>query len=149
MLAYSSPRLFAVNHVLLRLLVPRHPPCALYSLISLFLICMSFPRLFEIAAAFSSHLPSASMSFSSANYLTSLCSFQGALVGSSGLEPPTSRLSGVRSNQLSYEPSSFSTPAVLRRLPFSGRLPSFFQSLVEMNGFEPMTPCLQSRCSPS
>ena len=27
-----------------------------------------------------------------------------ALVGSSGLEPPTSRLSGVRSNLLSYEP---------------------------------------------
>ena len=26
------------------------------------------------------------------------------LVGSSGLEPPTSRLSGVCSNQLSYEP---------------------------------------------
>ena len=28
------------------------------------------------------------------------------LVGPSGLEPPTSRLSGARSNQLSYEPSS-------------------------------------------
>ena len=28
------------------------------------------------------------------------------LVGSSGLEPPTSRLSGVRSNLLSYEPIS-------------------------------------------
>ena len=28
------------------------------------------------------------------------------LVGSSGLEPPTSRLSGARSNQLSYEPIS-------------------------------------------
>ena len=28
------------------------------------------------------------------------------LVGSSGLEPPTSRLSGVRSNHLSYEPTS-------------------------------------------
>ena len=27
------------------------------------------------------------------------------LVGSSGLEPPTSRLSGVRSNRLSYEPA--------------------------------------------
>ena len=26
------------------------------------------------------------------------------MVGSSGLEPPTSRLSGVRSNHLSYEP---------------------------------------------
>ena len=29
------------------------------------------------------------------------------LVGSSGLEPPTSRLSGVRSNHLSYEPMLF------------------------------------------
>ena len=28
----------------------------------------------------------------------------GSVVGSSGLEPPTSRLSGARSNQLSYEP---------------------------------------------
>ena len=31
-LAYSSPRLIAVNHVLLRLPVPRHSPCALCSL---------------------------------------------------------------------------------------------------------------------
>ena len=30
------------------------------------------------------------------------------LVGSSGLEPPTSRLSGARSNQLSYEPIDYS-----------------------------------------
>ena len=28
----SSPKLFAAYHVLHRLLVPRHPPCALYSL---------------------------------------------------------------------------------------------------------------------
>ena len=28
-------------------------------------------------------------------------------MGSSGLEPPTSRLSGVRSNRLSYEPVLF------------------------------------------
>ena len=33
-----------------------------------------------------------------------LCGLSLALVGSSGLEPPTSRLSGVCSNQLSYEP---------------------------------------------
>ena len=33
-----------------------------------------------------------------------LAAFLGRLVGSSGFEPPTSRLSGVRSNQLSYEP---------------------------------------------
>ena len=48
------------------------------------------------------------------------------LVGSNGLEPSTSRLSGVCSNQLSYEPI-----------------------MVEVIGFEPMTPCLQGRCSTS
>ena len=30
----SSPQLFAAYHVFLRLLVPRHPPCALFCLIS-------------------------------------------------------------------------------------------------------------------
>ena len=63
------------------------------------------------------------------------------LVGLSGLEPPTSRLSGARSNLLSYKPmwcdSMYLQPAV------------FLQLLVEMMGFEPMTPCLQGRCSPN
>ena len=49
------------------------------------------------------------------------------LVGSSGLEPPTSRLSGVRSNHLSYEPSK----------------------VVEISGIEPLTSCVQGRRSPS
>ena len=38
----SSPRLFAAYHVFLRLLVPRHPPCALFSLtfaVSIYLHC--------------------------------------------------------------------------------------------------------------
>ena len=56
-----------------------------------------------------------------------------SLLGSSGLEPPTSRLSGARSNQLSYEPAGgLSSPLSM-----------------EMMGFEPMTPCLQGRCSPN
>ena len=46
-------------------------------------------------------------------------------MGLSGLEPPTSRLSGVRSNQLSYEPS------------------------VENTRFELVTSCLQGRRSPN
>ena len=32
MVICTSPQLFAAYHVFLRLLVPRHPPCALYSL---------------------------------------------------------------------------------------------------------------------
>jgi hypothetical protein len=60
------------------------------------------------------------------------------MVGLSGLEPPTSRLSGGRSNQLSYKPI------------FSGLVISFLlKPLVEISGIEPLTPCLQSRCSPS
>ena len=48
--------------------------------------------------------------FSLSFTLLALFSFQSAitsfrlLVGLSGLEPPTSRLSGVRSNRLSYKP---------------------------------------------
>ena len=40
-----------------------------------------------------------------------LCRFRG-LVGSSGLEPPTLRLSGARSNHLSYEPLCTELPVV-------------------------------------
>ena len=46
------------------------------------------------------------------------------MVGSSGLEPPTSRLSGVRSNHLSYEPL-----------------------LVRVEGFEPPAPWSQTMCA--
>ena len=37
------------------------------------------------------------------------------MVGLSGLEPPTSRLSGVRSNQLSYRPSAVDNDVVEER----------------------------------
>ena len=42
----SSPRLFAACHVLLRLMVPRHPPCALCNLTYLFSFRL-LPTLFE------------------------------------------------------------------------------------------------------
>ena len=62
------------------------------------------------------------------------------LVGLNGLEPSTSRLSGGRSNLLSYKPIFFRGCLLARVL---------FSHLVEIIGIEPMTPCLQSRCSPS
>ena len=92
-----------------------------------------------------------------------------ALVGLDGLEPSTSRLSGARSNHLSYKPLLLcwffpSYPCLFLVWNFcfftignelwitlwttpcgeGGLCP-----LVEMMGFEPMTPCLQGRCSPS
>ena len=57
------------------------------------------------------------------------------VVGTNGLEPSTSRLSGVRSNHLSY------APIMILFVPF--------HPLVEMRRIELLTPCLQSRCSPS
>ena len=35
---------------------------------------------------------------------------RGVMVGRGGLEPPTSRLSGVRSNHLSYRPGRWTRP---------------------------------------
>ena len=52
------------------------------------------------------------------------------MVGQTGLEPVTPRLSSVCSNQLSYRPFF-----------------SFKNKMVEVTGFEPMTFCLQSRRS--
>ena len=92
------------------------------------------------------------------------------LVGPSGLEPPTLRLSVVRSSQLSYGPivdtSSISLAALhavrlahfaaspLPRRPASlGSARSLdvlaIISLVEIVGIEPATSCLQGRRSPS
>ena len=115
-------------------------------------------------------------------YARVLCAF--ALVGPSGLEPPTSCLSGTRSNLLSYDPlwlvcdshtwlgddgdSSSIRFAKTANIAFAilnpwvllqsvifitgQKSPNLFVTfcpVVEMMGFEPMTPCLQGRCSPS
>ena len=80
-----------------------------------------------------------------------------SLVGPSGLEPPTSCLSGTRSNLLSYEPMQFvvSLPwfssfglSSSEEPDTRSRFPGF-PGLVEMMRFELMTPCLQGRCSPN
>ena len=57
------------------------------------------------------------------------------MVGVLGVEPRTSSLSGTRSNQLSYTP----VQVCLLNPPM--------RVLVEPKGFEPLTFCLQSRCS--
>src|SRR5690606_31298709 len=63
-------------------------------------------------------------------FKSDVCAESSSVVSLGGVEPPASRLSGVRSYHLSYRPNVFS-------------------SVVEPVGIEPTTPCLQSRCSPS
>ena len=90
------------------------------------------------------------------------------LVGLGGLEPPTSPLSGARSNHLSYRPVVLSQEDVLaawwslsgsnRRPPAckAGALPAeliprlyirLADNLVGLVGLEPTTPALSTRCS--
>ena len=152
----TSPKLFAACHVLHRLLMPRHSPCALLRL-TLLSCCTGRSRsgsqAFELCRLrvlrnclcypFEKfHKSFLFPSVACSSYLVTLFSFQGAfpasfetrskhlifkclhptskfpvmkfpwptfflrkkVVGPSGLEPPTSRLSVVRSSQLSYGP---------------------------------------------
>ena len=124
--AFGFPWLFVDRYVLHRLPVPRHPPCALCNLtyscgrcglrgLSIVLesllgsfICMRpvvqahafFPRAFRRFGFTSHFLLRFFIQFSRYDFQLLLQ----LLVGSNGLEPSTSRLSGVRSNHLSYEP---------------------------------------------
>ena len=125
--ACHSPRLFAAYRVLHRLLMPRHPPCALISLNSLFAelcLVLFFQNFFFrrswncILPFFLEVLPSVKIGYliissllfrysifkdlSSPSDIWSLQALY--MVGWNGLEPSTSRLSAECSNQLSYQP---------------------------------------------
>ena len=132
----SSPQLFAACHVLHRLPVPRHSPCALFHLTFSSLTDGGFPpfrpvELYEtfLKSSFQSPLRqncnltllNFALPFSILSFLSiiqfSRCApikktdrapppapANGKVVGLDGLEPSTSRLSGVRSNRLSYKP---------------------------------------------
>ena len=110
--ACGLPWLFAACCVLLRPQTPRHPPCAFFGLAFLRLACFLWiPKMLKV-------------SFGYFCILFLCVVFRVQVVGPNRLELLASRLSGVRSNRLSYGP------------------------LVETRRFELLTPCLQGRCSP-
>ena len=97
--ACHSPRLIAACHVLRRLMVPRHPSCARIRLaeglpsrrietLPLGLRCIS------------------QNTFNCQRSVYRSWTHRAELVGVPGIGPGTSSLSGTRSNQLSYTPSS-------------------------------------------
>ena len=95
--------LFAVSRVLLRRTAPRHPPCAL-SFVS-FGCCVVVKVLLQGNGGDEG---SRTPDLLRAKQALSQLSYVPMLVGIGGLEPPTSRLSGVCSNQLSYTPFAYS-----------------------------------------
>ena len=68
------------------------------------------------------------------------------MVGVLGVEPRTSSLSGTRSNQLSYTPV-YGVPVQAVNLFTGYTFILIIFEMVEHKGLEPLTPCLQSRCS--
>ena len=109
MAALASPGLFVDRYVLHRLPMPRHSPCALISLTFVRIMCPL------VLVNFSTRLYCSVYPFQKINWIfvtlsrcfhfTFTCiQFSRYMVGLRGLEPPTSRLSGVRSNHLSYKP---------------------------------------------
>ena len=113
-----SPQLFAAYHVFLRLLVPRHPPCALFCLISSMHSVASFNNLknfcccSQLGFCFSDVLI---VRYSFKNINSSIC---------------------MKFSRYKCEDSSSTYFGI-------------FRYRMEIKGFEPLTPCLQGRCSPN
>ena len=75
------------------------------------------------------------------------------MVGWRGLEPPTSRLSAdvlyICYANVFSAPLKTNQPELSARIRLSSSFKYRGSRLVEIKGIEPLTPCLQSRCSPS
>ena len=106
----SSPKLIAALHVLRRLLMPRHPPCAL----SIFLLRVSTtrPSAYNAALQASTFFSTTEISLrqrTSGNHPKGTVTFINKSlfqVELDGVEPTTSCLQGRRSSQLSYSPGN-------------------------------------------
>ena len=138
-----SPRLIAACHVLHRLLVPRHPSCARIHLTEekpSFSVYVAIPGLCNCQRTNPPrrriHVH-AGRSLRNSLDLERLTGCRITLVGVPGIEPGTSSLSGMRSNQLSYTPDT--VPSSPARPPHL-----LLHKMVEATGIEPVTSCLQS-----
>lgn len=152
-LACSFPRIFAACRVLLRLLAPRHSPYALtfFIILQKFFTTSTIPQspfvtycivLFLGMHVFlcccscccsTTHFVGKRLLLSNRFFATQMSIFVFSsiidfLVGLTGLEPVTPRLSSACSNQLSYRPG----------------LGLCLPKLVEARGLEPRTSSLQS-----
>ena len=163
----SSPRLIAACHDLLRLLMPRHSPCALFSLTSS--AWTSYPSL--PPAGESSLTPSRllfladplapgsarrkvrefwfSQNYAGINRSSCLAHCFTQFLKLHNLLCPLLLALILHSALFSFQGASLPASFKARsKHPVPWVLRSGFD-LVEIVGLEPTTPCLQSRCSPS
>jgi hypothetical protein len=136
--ACDSPKLFAANHVLHRLLTPRHSPCALSSLVT-----------------------NLKIDWHHATFSVAIRRLQGRVISESLVDLPLTLDCFVRNRSCNRFERCTQDTLSRRCLLFgfqrarkggnSTEIPYLRQdySLVERKGFEPSTPGLQSRCSPS
>ena len=85
--------------------MPRHPLYALFSLTFIFILRLTFLSTFQRSLIFIGGAKrDRTVDLLLAKQALSQLSYSPIMVGLNGLEPSTSRLSGVRSHQLSYRP---------------------------------------------
>ena len=129
----GSPKLIAACHVLHRLLMPRHSPCALISLTYRPFMIAWFSELCRPQIRFIVVLCYPFKKSTKVYFVTSL------LLARNFLLAFTVQFSRYR-------------PLICfqDQIEMLGRLPKHFNPfLVEVTGLEPVTPCLQSKCSTS
>ena len=153
-LARSSPRLIAACHVLHRLSVPRHPPDAL-----LRRLIHSPTRRDTMSAKTKPESVSSSCTcvFGQRRFpWASTGRLRHAQFGNRPRYPRSVThttlftISNISAGQVSGELASSHDPcSIIDRPGAWPRRPALASDLVEADGIEPTTPCLQSRCSPT
>ena len=178
----SSPKLFAAYHVFRRLLVPRHPPCALLCLTAAIYSVTWRSRVTTFVAFLSSYkqgslpvyprmscdgLISQSIGYFFSLYAVFKVRPRFFLTGvdnavlASHKEPCPSLLPMPGTQEASLlsftDIRRISVPVRRTKAPRIQVCGAFLRRpawplphyLLEMEGFEPLTPCLQGRCSPN
>ena len=140
----TAPRgSIGVRPVLLRLLAPRHPPCALISLTNFRRTWMYERRRCNMDVALLADVPLLSTYIRADAFLFLL--LLRYPVFKERILPPTA-VSRSRILILACFRASFNP---LAQAAFTRHAKDGISYMVEPSGIEPLTPCLQGRCSPS
>ena len=148
MLARNSPKLIAACYVLHRLSVPRHSPNALQRLIAKLSYAGANPRIL-IPQYFSLYAANHGTKFRPCSLARGGRNMAGAAIGSKSAHS----IHNDKELVVEFPPirPPESEPKLLFPTSSNGRdfTHPVFKNLVEVNGIEPMTSCLQSRRSPN